>query len=152
MNLIPYKSYKIVTKLTKDEFFKNLNEQTKFSKSKGFFNTASDDYTIEAEIKNNEIKIIEKNGGRSLLPTEIILNIKDQTSITLFIKIIPQISGIILFILLNLFAWMIPFPVLVKLIFSFVNYILIMIGFKFDVWWTEDLISKKLLRKEQSPK
>ena len=47
---------------------------------------------------------------------------------------------------------MIPFPVLVKLIFSFVNYILIMIGFKFDVWWTEDLISKKLLRKEQSPK
>ena len=87
-----------------------------------------------------------------MLPTEIILNIKDQTSITLFIKIIPQISGIILFILLNLFAWMIPFPVSIKVLFSIVYYFLIMAGYQFDLWWTEDLISKKLLRKEQSPK
>jgi hypothetical protein len=145
MTLIPYKTFKIETDLTEQEIRDRLKNHEEFSKTKNFFNATTDDFLLETKAKGKEVLIKRKYPGRRTLPSKIIMTLSRDTKTMVKLRIVPRSIGFILQLPVLLLIIFIPSPVILKASFFGLMYLIGMIGFAFDIWWTRDFFEKKLL-------
>ena len=145
MTLIPYKTFNFETVLTKAEFMERLRTHEEFSKKKGFLTATTDDFLLETKGIGNAILIKDKFEGRRVFQSKIIVTFPDSPKTIVKVRLTPRIGGILFCIPIVLLILFIPSPLTIKFSFLGLIYLLGMIGFGFDIWWTKDLFQKKLL-------
>jgi hypothetical protein len=142
MVLVPYKKFKLTTKLTRDEFLSRIKAHAEYSKSKSFFSALSDDFLIKLKIKEDRIEVrkrFEKQISR-------ITFFMDNEDAAVHVKMVLRPVAIVMTLFMTLWVFLIPFPLALKIIFAVLIYGFMMMGFLFDVFWTQNLLHKKLLK------
>lgn len=145
MILIPYKTLSFDTTLTEEEVRNRLASHSTFSRTKNFFTTTTDHFLLTIENRGAEILIKPRYPGRTTLPCKIIASIKNQGTTTIRVRIFAKAVGYAWQLLIILLIAYIPAPVILKALFIGLHYIIGLIGFAFNVWWTKDLFDKKIL-------
>jgi hypothetical protein len=143
MLLLLYKQMKFETDHSQEEFVRLLQQHTEFSKTKSFFSATTDDYAIKSEVRGGEIVLIDKFGRRR---SRITVKVTSGSKTTITVRIVPRVFMILQSLLFILFILIVPFPMPLKITFIGLIYLVALIGFGLEVWWTNDLFQKKLLR------
>ncbi len=146
MTVIPYKKLQFQTDLTEDEIEDRLRSHEEFSKTKNFFTATSDEFRIKTINKGQDILIIKRDGGRTPLPTKIVMTLSRDRGTVITIRITPRIIGLVWLSPIVMLAIFIPSPIILKTFMIGIIYLFGMFGFWIDVWWTRALFERKLLR------
>ncbi len=145
MTLIPYKTFNFETALTKAEVMDRLKVQAEFSKTKGFLAASTDDFLLETKAIGNAIFIRSKFEGRRIFQSKIIVTFPENPKTIVKVRLTPRIGGILFCIPIVLLILFIPSSLTLKVSLLGLIYLLGMLGFGFDIWWTKYLFKKKLL-------
>lgn len=117
-----------------------------FSRGKNFWYETTDDFLLETKTIGDKILIKPKNSGRKPFPSKITMSLAGDSKTVIKVRITPKTVGFIWQLPVVLFVLFIPSPLVLKIGFIALLYLIAMIGFEFDVWWTRDLFEKKLLK------
>lgn len=146
MNLIPYKKLTFESRISKEEFQENVIANLQFSKSKNWLTATTNDYLITGTISNQKFSLENKHRGRNPLWYKINGEIEANGITKVHVRITPKPISVLCSALFLLVFMLTPFSFTIKGIFAGLFYFMIILYFRFVVWWVEDLFKRRLLK------
>ncbi len=144
MFLLLNKKLRFITADPKDVFIKRILDHTEYSMKTNFFTATTEDYAIRSYSRDGTIIIKSRFMRQSF---RIIVKVTSECPTQISVRLVPSIFSLAPHLVIVFFLLIMPFPNYFKAISIGITYLFLLVGYAFEIWWTNNLFNHKLVRK-----